>query len=85
MPNETANPTREEACFRELAEWFGENRKPIPIRAMRKIVGKFFPSTEELEAFVDYMDSPEGKDKFKKSVRLEAWKRGITWELEESD
>lgn len=69
--------TREEECFRELAEWFGEHRRPLRLKDLRPILRKYFPGEEELESFVEYLESPEGMGKMRKALRLEAWKRGL--------
>lgn len=42
MENITTNPAREEQCFQEIANWFGEHRRLMKIKELRPIVRKYF-------------------------------------------
>jgi len=68
---------RYEQCITDLARWFIEHRKKMTVKVMRPIIEKHFTAAEEYTEFYKYLSSPEGREQFRKVLRLEAWKAGL--------
>lgn len=64
-------------CVKELAEWYGKHRREMKVENIRPIAMKYFGEEEELTEFYDYLASDEGKEQFKKQLRMVAWRLGL--------
>jgi len=77
----TSNPTKEEKLMREAARIVVakalEGKKPrIIAREFYDITRSLVLTDEELERFLEYLQTPLGTESFKKTVRLEVWRAG---------
>ncbi|MBA7578413.1 hypothetical protein ES708_20275 [subsurface metagenome] len=73
----TANPTKEEGIAQEVARYLVAKGKPI-LKAgeLESLFKKLGYGEKELRDITSYMRTQEGKDFFRKSIRLELWKAG---------
>lgn len=69
----TLVPEKVTACIKELAQWFAEHRTEADFGEMEPIMMKHFPSAADRSEFNAYILSPEGRERFRKQLRLEAW------------
>jgi len=67
-------PEKVNACIGEMARWFAEHRKESSFGELELIIGKHFPEEADRRKFKAFLDSPEGQERFKKQLRLEAWR-----------
>ena len=73
----TANPTIEEGLAQEIAKYLVAKRQPIIKAAeLESIFKELGHGEKELRDFTSYIQTQEGKDFFRKLVRLELWKAG---------
>jgi hypothetical protein len=73
----TANPTIEEGLAQEIAKYLVAKRQPIIKAAeLESIFKELGHGEKELRDFTSYIQTQEGKDLFRKLVRLELWKAG---------
>lgn len=77
----TSNPTKEEELMREAAKILvakaSEGKEPrITAKEFHDITRSLGLPAEELERFTEYLETPLGRESFKKTVRLEMWKTG---------
>jgi len=79
----TSNPTKKEEFATEVAKYLVEQRKPeITAKELEAIASKL--DYENIEDLVKYIQSAEGKEYFKRMIRLELWQAGYRprgWEL----
>jgi len=73
----TANPTIEEGLAQEIAKYLVGKRQPI-IKAveLEALFKELDYGEKELGDFTSYIQTQEGGDFFKKSIRLELWRAG---------
>lgn len=77
----TANPTKEEELMKEAArvvvDKAAKGKKPeIRAKELEDIAVKLEFSAQEIEDFIAYLQTPQGKESFKKTVRLEMLRAG---------
>jgi len=79
----TANPIKEEEFATEIAQYLVEQRKPtIRAKELEAIAKEL--AYEDIEGIISYVQSPGGREYFKKTIRLELWQAGYRpkgWEL----
>ena len=79
----TANPTKEEEFATEVATYLvGQGKPTITAKELEAVAKKL--GYEDIKGIISYIQSPEGKEYFKKTIRLELWKAGYRprgWEL----
>jgi len=79
----TANPTKEEQFATEVAKYLVEQRKPeITAKELEAIARKL--GYADIEGLIKYIQSTQGKEYFKKTIRLELWQAGYRprgWEF----
>lgn len=77
------NPTKEEQFATEVAKYLVEHRKPeITAKELEAIARKL--GYADIEGLIKYIQSAQGKEYFKKTIRLELWQAGYRprgWEL----
>lgn len=80
-----ANPTKEESLAEHIAQFLIAKRQPrIRADELESIFKELGYGERELKDFLSYIGTPEGKDFFRKAVRIELWKAGYRprgWEL----
>jgi len=79
----TAKLTKEEEFATEVAKYLVEQGKPAIVAKELEAVAKKL-GYEDIKGIITYIQSTEGADFFKKSLRLELWKAGYRprgWEL----
>ena len=73
----TANPAIEEGLAQEIAKYLVAKRQPIIKSAeLESIFKELGYGEKELRDFTSYIETQEGKDFFRKSMRLELYKAG---------
>lgn len=77
----TSNPTKEEELMKEVAKAIvgkaTEGKKPkITAKELHAICRELELEPEDVDRFTEYIQTPLGKESFKKTVRLEMWKAG---------
>ena len=73
----TANPTQEEHLAQEIAGYLMAKRQPIIKAAeLESIFKELGYGEKELTDFTSYIQTEEGTNFFRKSIRLELWKAG---------
>ena len=73
----TANPAIEEGLAQEIARYLIAKRQPILKAAeLESIFKELGYGEKELRDFTSYIETQEGKDFFRKSMRLELYKAG---------
>ena len=73
----TANPTKEQDLAQEIARYLVAKRQPIIKAAeLESIFKELGLGKKELSDFTSYIESEEGQNFFRKSIRLELWKAG---------
>ncbi len=77
----TSNPTKEEELMRRAAKFIvgkaKAGRKPqMTPKEFHAVVTDMGLSAEELDEFTAYLETPLGRESFKKTVRLEMWRAG---------
>lgn len=73
----TANPTKEEGLAQEIARYLVIKKAPrIKADELESIFGTLGYGKKELEDFTSYIWTPEGREFFRKAIRLELWKSG---------
>jgi len=75
----TANPAIEEGLAQEIARYIVAKGQPaIKSAELESIFKELGHGEKELRDFTSYIESQEGKDFFRKSIRLELWKAGYS-------
>ena len=69
----TLTPEKRGAVIRDLIQWFAEHRREMRLGEMQPILRKHL-SLADVPEFTDYLESPDGREEFKKGLRLEIWK-----------
>ncbi|MBA7633027.1 hypothetical protein ES703_40583 [subsurface metagenome] len=81
----TANPTKEESLAEHIAHYLIAKRQPqIRAAELESIFKELGYGEKELKDFNSYILTPEGKDFFRKSIRVKLWRAGYRprgWEL----
>ena len=73
----TANPAIEEGVAQEIAKYLVAKRQPIIKAAeLESIFKELGYGKKELEDFTSYIETQEGKNFFRKAMRLELYKAG---------
>jgi len=77
----TSNPTKEEELMKEVAKTIvdkaAEGKKPkITAKELHSICRELELEPEDVDRFTEYIQTPLGKESFRKKVRLEMWKAG---------
>lgn len=77
----TSNPTKEEELMKEVAKVVvdkaSEGKEPgVSAKELEAIALSLEFSHEDLQHFTDYIVTIQGRESFKKTVRLEMWKAG---------
>ncbi len=79
----TANPTKEEEFATAVAKYLIEQEKTTIVAKELEAIAKQ-QAYEGINELITYIQSTEGADFFRKSLRLELWKAGYRprgWEL----
>lgn len=81
----SSNPTKEEGLAEHIAQFLVAKRQPkIKADELESIFKELGYGEKELKDFTSYIWTPEGKDFFRKSIRVELWRAGYRprgWEL----
>ncbi len=77
----TSNPTKEEKLMKEVAKVIvgkaSEGKEPrINAKELHSICRELELEPEAVDRFTEYIQTPLGKESFRKKVRLEMWKAG---------
>ena len=81
----TANYIKEESIAKEIASFVVAKRQPeVRANELESIFQELGYGEKELGDFLTYIQTSEGKDFFRKTIRMELWKAGYRprgWEL----
>jgi len=63
-----------DACFRDIGRWYRENRRMATSEEIEPIIESHFPSSSEAMAFLNFLNTDEGKDECLKWIRVQRLK-----------
>jgi hypothetical protein len=72
MAEKVALPLYEkfDACLRDIGKWYRENRRMATFEEIEPIIESHFPSTQDVMAFLTFLNTDEGKDECLKWIRV---------------